>query len=54
VYDLPVTSDVIPDRSTAYGERVRRRLAEEPSIWLTTVGRDGVPQPNPISRVRGF
>jgi PPOX class probable F420-dependent enzyme len=43
-----LTSEVIPDRATAYGERVRRRLTEEPSIWLTTVGRDGAPQPNPV------
>jgi PPOX class probable F420-dependent enzyme len=43
-----VTSDVIPDRSTAFGERVQRRLTEEMVIWLTTVGRDGTPQPNPV------
>jgi PPOX class probable F420-dependent enzyme len=43
-----VTGEVIPDRATAYGERVRRRLTEEMTIWLTTVGRDGTPQPNPV------
>jgi PPOX class probable F420-dependent enzyme len=43
-----VTSEVIPDRATAYGERVRRRLTDEMMIWLTTVGRDGTPQPNPV------
>jgi PPOX class probable F420-dependent enzyme len=43
-----VTSEVIPDRATAYGERVRRRLTEEMTIWLTTVGRHGAPQPNPV------
>jgi PPOX class probable F420-dependent enzyme len=43
-----VTSEVIPDRATAYGERVRRRLTDEMTIWLTTVGRDGTPQPNPV------
>ena len=43
-----MTSEVIPDRATAYGERVRRRLTEETTIWLTTVGRDGTPQPNPV------
>lgn len=48
VYDQPVTSEVIPDRASAYGERVRRRLAGEMTIWLTTVGRDGTPQPNPV------
>jgi PPOX class probable F420-dependent enzyme len=48
VYDQPVTSEVIPARGTAYGDRVRRRLTEEASIWLTTCGRDGTPQPNPV------
>ena len=43
-----MTSDVIPDRATAYGERVRRRLTGEMTIWLTTVGDDGTPQPNPV------
>lgn len=43
-----MTSEVIPDRATAYGERVRRRLTSERTIWLTTVGRDGAPQPNPV------
>jgi PPOX class probable F420-dependent enzyme len=43
-----VTSEVIPDGATAYGERVRRRLTDEMTIWLTTVGRDGTPQPNPV------
>jgi hypothetical protein len=40
-YDRPVASQVIPDRATAFGERVRRRLTDEMTIWLTTVGRDG-------------
>jgi PPOX class probable F420-dependent enzyme len=43
-----VTSEVIPDAATAYGERVRRRLAQEMTIWLTSIGRDGTPQPNPV------
>ena len=43
-----MTSEVIPDRATAYGERIRRRLTDEMTIWLTTVGRDGTPQPNPV------
>ncbi|WP_329248013.1 TIGR03667 family PPOX class F420-dependent oxidoreductase [Actinoallomurus sp. NBC_01490] len=43
-----MVSEVIPDRATAYGERVHRRLTEEMAIWLTTVGRDGTPQPNPV------
>lgn len=43
-----MTSKIIPDRSTAFGERVRRRLTDEMMIWLTTTGRDGTPQPNPV------
>jgi len=43
-----VTNQVIPDPATAHGERVRRRLADEMTIWLTTVGHDGTPQPNPV------
>jgi hypothetical protein len=34
-----------------YGERVRRRLTGEMTIWLTTVGRDGYPAAEP-GRVR--
>jgi len=30
-----------------YGERVRRPLTGEMTIWLTTAGRDGTPQPHP-------
>ncbi|TMR94404.1 TIGR03667 family PPOX class F420-dependent oxidoreductase [Nonomuraea basaltis] len=41
-----MTTGVIPDSS--FGERVRRRLAGERVIWLTTVGADGTPQPNPV------
>jgi len=36
------------DSSTEFGERVRRRLREEQVIWITTVGKDGTPQPNPV------
>lgn len=43
-----MASDVLPDRSTEFGERVYRRLTNEASVWLTTVGRDGSPQPNPV------
>ena len=39
---------MIIDPSTEYGARVARRLHEEQVIWLTTVGRDGTPQPNPV------
>ena len=34
--------------STPYGARVARRLHDEEVIWLTTVGQDGTPQPNPV------
>jgi PPOX class probable F420-dependent enzyme len=40
--------DVMPDKTTPFGERVRRRLTEEQVIWLTTVGHDLTPQPNPV------
>lgn len=30
------------------GERLRQRLEQETIIWLTTVGRDLTPQPNPV------
>ena len=43
-----MTSELIPDGATDYGERVRHRLTDEMTIWLTTVGRDGTPQPNPV------
>jgi PPOX class probable F420-dependent enzyme len=36
------------DQSTPYGARLARRLRDEQVIWLTTVGRDGTPQPNPV------
>ena len=39
---------ILPDASTESGERIRRRLHEEFVIWLTTVGSDGTPQPNPV------
>lgn len=37
---------VLPDG--AFGDRVRARLRDEYAIWLTTVGADGTPQPNPV------
>ncbi len=43
-----MTNDVLPDPSTTFGQRVRDRLAEEIVLWLTTVGADGTPQPNPV------
>lgn len=41
-------SDVLPDPESPLGRRVRERLAEEIVLWLTTVGADGTPQPNPV------
>jgi PPOX class probable F420-dependent enzyme len=43
-----MTDNALPDPSTPFGGRVRRRLREEQVIWITTVGRDGTPQPNPV------
>ncbi|HXM56282.1 MAG TPA: TIGR03667 family PPOX class F420-dependent oxidoreductase [Candidatus Dormibacteraeota bacterium] len=43
-----MASHVLPDPSSQFGERVRRRLQDERIAWLTTVGDDGTPQPNPI------
>lgn len=43
-----MTNAALPDPSTPFGERVRRRLREEQVIWITTVGTDGTPQPNPV------
>jgi PPOX class probable F420-dependent enzyme len=39
---------VFPDPATDYGARVQRRLQSDKVIWLTTVGVDGTPQPNPV------
>lgn len=41
-------STILPDPTTPFGERVARRLREDPVIWLTTVAEDGTPQPNPV------
>jgi PPOX class probable F420-dependent enzyme len=41
-------SSVLPDPTTPFGERVARRLRDETLIWLTTMGADGTPQPNPV------
>jgi PPOX class probable F420-dependent enzyme len=41
-------SEVLPDPSTTLGKRIRARLTEEIVLWLTTVGADGTPQPNPV------
>ena len=36
------------DKTTEFGQRVTRRLGEERIIWLTTIGRNGTPQPRPV------
>jgi PPOX class probable F420-dependent enzyme len=43
-----VASNALPDPATPFGERLRRRLRAEGVVWLTTVGDDGTPQPNPV------
>ncbi|HEX3590250.1 MAG TPA: TIGR03667 family PPOX class F420-dependent oxidoreductase [Pseudonocardiaceae bacterium] len=43
-----MSADQLPDRSTDFGRMVHERLASEHLIWLTTVGKDGTPQPNPV------
>src|SRR5437868_11590404 len=42
------SGSIMPSTSTPFGERVARRLRDERLIWLTTVGADGTPQPNPV------
>jgi len=39
---------VLPSPNTTFGGRVRERLSAEIVLWLTTVGADGTPQPNPV------
>src|SRR3954467_2476098 len=36
------------DTSTPFGQRAERRLRDERLAWLTTVRRDGTPQPVPV------
>ena len=36
------------DLTTDFGKCVERRLREETIVWLTTVRRDGTPQPTPV------
>lgn len=38
----------LPDIATPFGARVAARLRDERIIWLTTIGADGTPQPNPV------
>lgn len=39
---------MLPDPATPFGERVARHLRDDLVAWLTTVGADGTPQPNPV------
>jgi PPOX class probable F420-dependent enzyme len=43
-----MNASILPDPSTPFGRRVQARLRQERVIWLTTVGADGTPQPNPV------
>src|SRR5579859_6267462 len=38
----------MPDPSTPFGEMVAQHLRDDVIVWLTTVGADGTPQPNPV------
>ena len=38
----------LPDEGTPFGQRVVKRLHEEPIIWLTTIDSKGTPQPAPV------
>lgn len=39
---------ILPDPATKFGARVAERLRDARVIWLTTMGADGTPQPNPV------
>ena len=43
-----MASNPLPDPSTPFGRRLRERLRDDLVVWLTTVGDDGTPQPNPV------
>lgn len=36
------------DSQTELGQRLRKELAEEIVVWMTTTSEDGTPQPNPV------
>jgi PPOX class probable F420-dependent enzyme len=38
----------MPAAGTDLGDRLRRHLEQDRVVWLTTVGADGTPQPNPV------
>ncbi|HEV2404696.1 MAG TPA: TIGR03667 family PPOX class F420-dependent oxidoreductase [Ktedonobacterales bacterium] len=41
-------SSALPDPATDFGQRVMKKLRDERLIWITSVGADGTPQPNPV------
>lgn len=43
-----MTGGILPDPASHFGARVAQRLRDDVVIWMTTVGRDGTPQPNPV------
>lgn len=43
-----MSAGVLPDLGTPFGRRLADRLRDETVIWITTVGADGTPQPNPV------
>jgi PPOX class probable F420-dependent enzyme len=45
---MSAANPVMPAPSTPFGARVAQRLRDDIVLWLTTVGADGTPQPNPI------
>ena len=38
----------IIDEGSELGQRLRKELAEELVVWMTTTSADGTPQPNPV------
>lgn len=44
---MTTTAELI-DTNTSFGARAAKRLEAEKVAWLTTVGRTGTPQPNPV------
>lgn len=40
------------DTTSAFGQRIEQRLADETVIWLVTTGADGTPQPSPVWFIR--
>lgn len=39
---------MVSEATTKFGAHVLQRLSDAQVIWLTTVGADGTPQPNPV------